>query len=108
VQSPQLPLGLQLDQNLVFRTAATFRRRLGVEQLAGTSDRPRAVALFEREIPGALPLHRHFFQSISSPGGGKAYPLPPTPPRPPANTLVWIVFAALLLVLAIAMWRGWS
>src|SRR5712691_10746759 len=39
-----------------------------VEALAGMSDRARAVALFEREIPGALPLQWHFFQSISSPG----------------------------------------
>jgi hypothetical protein len=38
-----------------------------VEALAGMSDHARAVALFEREIPGALPLQWHFFQSITSP-----------------------------------------
>ena len=33
---------------------------------------------------------------------------PPGPPRPPAYTLIWMAVAALLVVLVIAVWRGWS
>jgi hypothetical protein len=33
---------------------------------------------------------------------------PPRAPRRQAHTLVWVVVAALLLVLALAVWRAWS
>jgi hypothetical protein len=45
------------------RYTALMRR---VEMLAAMNEQGRAVALFEREIPGALPLQWHFFQSITS------------------------------------------
>jgi hypothetical protein len=32
---------------------------------------------------------------------------PSEPPRPPAYTLIWMVVAALLAVLSIAVLRGW-
>lgn len=39
-----------------------------VEQIAAMSDYSGAVRLYEREIPGALPLQWHFFQTIESAG----------------------------------------
>ena len=38
-----------------------------VEQIAAMKDYGGAVRLYEREIPGALPLQWHFFQTIESP-----------------------------------------
>jgi hypothetical protein len=38
-----------------------------VEQIAAMKDHGGAVRLYEREIPGALPLQWHFFQIIESP-----------------------------------------
>jgi hypothetical protein len=37
-----------------------------VEQIAAMTNYGAAVALYEREIPGALPLQWHFFQTITS------------------------------------------
>ena len=37
-----------------------------VEELASMSSRTQAVALFASEIPGALPLQRHFFQRLQT------------------------------------------
>jgi hypothetical protein len=45
------------------RYAALMRR---VEDLAAMPDRGQAVKLFESEIPGALPLQRHFFQALKT------------------------------------------
>jgi hypothetical protein len=41
-----------------------FMRR--VEELAAMADRKQAVKLFASEIPGALPLQRHFFESLQT------------------------------------------
>jgi hypothetical protein len=38
-----------------------------VEELVAMQDRGRAVALFEQEVPGALPLQRHFFHNLKTP-----------------------------------------
>jgi hypothetical protein len=32
---------------------------------------------------------------------------PPSPPPLPQNALLWVVVAALVLVLVRAVWRGW-
>ena len=56
--------------DLVIRTVAialqgkyaAFMRR--VDQIARMSDKAQAISLFEKEIPGALPLQRHFFQQL--------------------------------------------
>jgi hypothetical protein len=45
------------------RYVALMRR---VEELAAMSDRAQAVALFAKEIPGALPLQWHFFKALQS------------------------------------------
>ena len=46
------------------RYAALMQR---VETLTNMQDCARATKLFKREIPGALPLQWHFYQTISSP-----------------------------------------
>ncbi|QBQ95927.1 hypothetical protein [Paraburkholderia pallida] len=46
------------------RYSALLRR---VEELVSVSDKAQAVALFEKEIPGALPLQWHFFQRLQTP-----------------------------------------
>lgn len=46
------------------RYAALMQR---VEQIAAMANHSAAVRHYEREIPGALPLQRHFFQTIQSP-----------------------------------------
>jgi len=37
-----------------------------VEELAATADRKQAAKLFASEIPGALPLQRHFFEGLQT------------------------------------------
>jgi hypothetical protein len=46
------------------RYSALMRR---VEELAAMSDKGHAVSLFEKEIPGALPLQWHFFKTLQTP-----------------------------------------
>jgi hypothetical protein len=46
------------------RYSALMRR---VEELAAMPDKARAVSLFQKEIPGALPLQWHFFQRLDTP-----------------------------------------
>lgn len=46
------------------RYAALMQR---TEQIASMTDYRGAIRLYEREIPGALPLQWHFFQAIQSP-----------------------------------------
>ena len=45
------------------RYVALMRR---VEQLAAMADRKQAAKLFASEIPGALPLQRHFFEKLQA------------------------------------------
>lgn len=73
------------------RYSALMRR---VEELASMPDKGQAVSLFEREIPGALPLQWHFYQRLQTPDW-----LPHlaqrkllTPPR--ANTIAHFPFGA--------------
>lgn len=47
------------------RRYSSLMRR--VEELASMPNRARAVSLFQKEIPGALPLQWHFFQRLQTP-----------------------------------------
>lgn len=65
-QTFQQPFELVLRSIVVTlqkRYSALMQR---VEQIAAMSDHSRAVRIYEREIPGALPLQWHFFQAIES------------------------------------------
>jgi len=45
------------------RYSALMKR---VEEIAGMPDKGHAVSLFEREIPGAMPLQWHFFEKLQT------------------------------------------
>lgn len=63
----QKPLDMVLQGILTAlqRHYANILKRVAV--IAGMTNYAQATRLFEKEIPGALPLQWHFYQSISSP-----------------------------------------
>jgi hypothetical protein len=68
----------------------------------------RFVCVFSTLCPWASLRDFKLLQRSQDASGSAMSDAPRPPPPLPQNALIWIVLAALLLVLVRAVWRAWS